>query len=147
MFPLDCWNRCTFDELINYIYTEYTWYLGRYCRIQSKEQRHSTLSNIFLCGNLCEAVRFICEQETWVFFRPNKLALDETGVINETVAYVLAGKKLHDPPPCSTLYLYDETPILVLRTLKSMWLNCSCGNFWVVQALEVRNRKLYRGGF
>ena len=80
-------------------------------------------------------------------FQPNKLVLDETGVINETVAYVLEGKHLHDTPPCSTLEVYDKTPILVLCTLKRMWLNRSCGNFWVVQALEVQTRKLYRGGF
>ena len=61
---------------------------------------------------MCEAVRFIYEQETWLFFRPKKLALDETGVINETVAYVLEGKHLHDTPPCSTLEVYEEIPIL-----------------------------------
>ena len=44
-------------------------------------------------------------------FQPNELALDETGVINETVSSFLAGKPLHDLPPCSTLEVYNKTPI------------------------------------
>ena len=70
VFPLDCWNRCAFYELINDIYTAPTGCLGRYCGIQSEEQHHSTFSNIFLCRKLCEAVIFVCEQETWGFFNP-----------------------------------------------------------------------------
>ena len=43
--------------------------------------------------------------------QPNKLASDKKGVINETVSSVLAGKKLHDPPLCSTLEVYKKMPI------------------------------------
>ena len=45
--------------------------------------------------------------------QPNELASDGTGVINETVSSVLARKNLHNPPPCSTLEVYNKTPIFI----------------------------------
>ena len=46
--------------------------------------------------------------------QPDKLALDKTGIINETVTSVLAGKHPHNKiPSCATLETYNETPILI----------------------------------
>ena len=59
------------------------------------------ISNIILRGKLCEAIRFVCAQETGVFLQTNKLALDKTGVINETAASVLTKNictNTHHPP-------------------------------------------------
>ena len=62
------------------------------------------------------AVRFVSKHETGGGggggFQPNKLASNGTGVIKETVTYVVLGGNLHKTnPACSTLEAYDKKPI------------------------------------
>ena len=43
-----------------------------------------------------------------------KLALEKTGIMDETVVLVLVVKHPHEPPPpFYTLEVYDKTPILI----------------------------------
>ena len=47
--------------------------------------------------------------------QPDELALDRTGIINKTVASVLAGKYPHGKiSSCSMFDTYDETPIFII---------------------------------
>ena len=91
-----------------------TGYLGRARGTQNAEQLHHTFSNIFLRGKLREEVRFVCKQETGGILQPNELSLGKTGVMDETVASVLAGKNPPPPPPPrSTLEAYNEMSIFI----------------------------------
>ena len=65
-------------------------------------------------GELCEAVRFVCERETGGVLQPKELLEDRTGVINETAALVLEVKNTHkNITSCATLETYKETPIFI----------------------------------
>ena len=89
-----------------------TWFLGKAPGIQSEEQSHRAFSNLILKGKLCEAVIFVCAQET-EGLQPNELAEDQIGFINKTVALVLAIKHPHKKNTSyAMLETYDETPIL-----------------------------------
>ena len=107
------WNRGAFDELVNDSYTTTNWYSGRAHWNQDAEQCHRTFSNLVLRGKLCEAVIFVCEQETGVFLSLKELTTSKTDVTEETANMVLAGKHLPKPPRCSTLEVYDKTPIFI----------------------------------
>ena len=56
--------------------------------------------NLIFCGRLREAVRFVYKHETEEVFQPKKLALDKTGMITETVTYLLAGKNSMEQVLC-----------------------------------------------
>ena len=89
---------------MNDTYTAATGFWGEACDIQSKEKRHRTFSNLILKGKLCEAVIFFYTWEKCGAFQPEELADDITGIINETVTSVVAGKHLNKTnPSCSTL--------------------------------------------
>ena len=79
--------------------------------------------------------------------KPEELALDKTGIINETITSVLEGKYTHkkNQSACSTLEAYKKTLFLFLWALLRMWLNWSHRNFFVVKDLEVWTWKIYRG--
>ena len=97
------------------MYTAATRYLEKTHGFQSKEQHHRSFSNIVLSAKLREVVRFFYELETgggWL--QPDNLALDKTGIIHETVAYVQEGVNLHENNiSCSTLEAYDELSISI----------------------------------
>ena len=97
-FWLDCWNCGPFEKLRNNTCTAAMGSMERARGNQSRGQRHPTFSNIVLRRKMCGSVRFFCERYTAGVFQPKKLALDKTGIINKTVASVLAGKHLHEPP-------------------------------------------------
>ena len=78
------------------------------------EELHQTFSNLFLNGKLCEAVQFFYEREKGGVLQTDELAVDHTGMINETVALVFEGKHPSKIiPSCATLETYEETPIFI----------------------------------
>ena len=89
-------------------------YLGKYCGIQTEEQRHQTFSNLTLKRKLRKAVQFFCDREKGGFFQPDELAKDCMGTINKTVSSVFEGKHQREKnPSCVTLERYEETPIFI----------------------------------
>ena len=89
----------TFEKLVKYRHNAATGFLGKARGIQSEEQRHRTLLNLFLKGKLRKEVRFVCAWETGGTFQPNEFAEYRMEVINETLAYFLAGQHLHKKTP------------------------------------------------
>ena len=80
--------------------------------------------------------------------QPNKLASNRTGVINETVTYVVLGGNMHKKIPLVLHWRHITKHLFFfLWTLHRMWLNRSHEKSRGVQALEVWTRKLYMGGF
>ena len=90
-----------------------TGYLGKACGVQTEEQRHRTFSNLFQRGKLRDDVIFFYKWETGGILKPNELASGKMCVMEETVAMVLVGKHLHEPPPRYTLEVYKKTPIFI----------------------------------
>ena len=82
------------------------------------EQRHQTFSNIVLKVKLRKAVQFLCDREgRWGgggWGKPDELADDCKGMINDTVSSFLEGKHLRKTiPSCDMLETYEETPISI----------------------------------
>ena len=99
---------------MNNTYTTDTGYLGKSCGTQSKEQHYCTFSNLVIKGKLRKAIRFVCKRETGRVFQPDDLASDKTGVVNETVTSILAGKHPRkNNSVCSTLDSYKEIYIFI----------------------------------
>ena len=91
-FLLDFWNHVAFEKLVNGTFTTATGYLGKARGTQSKEKRHHTFLNLVLEVKLREAVIFGCAREKEGGLKPRNLAYDKMGIIDETIASVLAGK-------------------------------------------------------
>ena len=63
---------------------------------------------------LREAVIFFSKWEIGRVLQPDDLVLDETSVIDKTIAFVLAGGNPHEKiPTCSTVEAYDKTPVFI----------------------------------
>ena len=76
-------------------------------------------SNLVLKGKWRKAVRFICDREREGGLKPDELAEDRTGMINETAASVLEEKHPSKKiPSCATLETYEETPIFIPVDIK-----------------------------
>ena len=75
--------------------------------------RSQTLFYVENCASLSDFLRMGMGGGV---LQSNKLASERTGVMDETVVSVLAGKHPHEPPPSprSMLEVYNETPILIL---------------------------------
>ena len=110
---IDSWNRGAFDKIVCESYAAAIDYLGRSHGNQNAEQRHRTFSNLFQRGKLRDDVIFFYKWETGGILKPNELASGKMGVMEETVAMVLVGKHLHEPPPRYTLEVYKKTPIFI----------------------------------
>ena len=106
-------------------------YLGKACGTRNAEQRHRAFSNLVLCGKMYKAVRCFCKQETGGVVQPNKLTLDKMGVMDETVAPVLAGNTHTKPPPPVLCWRCTKKQLFLFPwALRIMWSNWSRGNFW-----------------
>ena len=104
--------------------------------------------NLVLKGKMRVVVRFFCVRKKGGVLHPGELAEYRTGIIDETVASVLAGKHPHEK--ISPVLRWRHTAkhlFLFLWMSRRRQLNRSQRNFWGVRALEVRTWKLYRGGF
>ena len=78
------------------------------------DTRHHMFLNLVLRGKIHKAVKFVCKWKTGRVFLPEELVTYKMGVTEETIELVLAKKKHPTPPSrCSTLEVYDETPILL----------------------------------
>ena len=67
-------------------------YPGKSRGTQTTEERHQNFSNLVLKGKLREAVRFVYDRQKGGFLKPDELAADRKGKINETFTSVLEGK-------------------------------------------------------
>ena len=97
-----------FDELMKDTFNAATRYLGKSRRIQTKEQSHSTFSNLGLKRKLRETVRFFGG------IQPVKLAEEQNVIINETVTSLLEGGNINKiNTSWYTLETYDKIPIFI----------------------------------
>ena len=69
-FWLYFWNRGAFEKLAKDTFNTASVFLGKACRIQSKDQHHHKFLKLVLKGKLHEVVIFFCIQETGEFFNP-----------------------------------------------------------------------------
>ena len=89
---LDSWIKGNHNELVQDSYSAVSAYLGKSRGTQKREQHHCTFSNLILRGELRKSVKFICEQDTGGVLLPKNWATGKTGVLDTTIAEVLAGK-------------------------------------------------------
>ena len=79
---------------------------------------------------------------------PKKMASNKTGVMEETIATVLAKKICIKNFPPILRWRYTMKRLFLLPwILRRMWSNRLRENFWGVQGPVVQTQKLYRNGF
>ena len=92
LFWLNLWNCGAFDDLVKETHNSGMGYLGKYCGLQTAEERHRNFSNLVLKGKLHKVVQFVCDREKGGVLQLDELAEDCTGTINETITEVFEGK-------------------------------------------------------
>ena len=126
-FQLDWWNCGAFGKIVKYTYNSAIVYLGKSYGNQTEEQRHRMFSNLVLKGKLHESVQFVCGRKKGGVLKPDELAKDRTGTINETVTSVLEGNNLSKTfPPVlrykhtrRRLFLQSQVQTFTIQNTKS----------------------------
>ena len=110
LFQLDCWNCGAFDNRNKDTYNYYMGYLGKARGNQTEDQLYRKFPNLVLKGKFREAVQFVCDRQKVGVLKPDELAEDCTGTINENITSVLEVKNPSETiPSCATLEIYEET--------------------------------------